>query len=393
MIPLYQPSFTQSDFDSVLESLRSGCGTMGPKLLEFERQMAHRTRRTHAIGVNSGSLAIEISLRALGIGPGDEVLLSAFAYSANVNSVLHVGATPVFVDVNSRTMNMDPVAAESKATPKTKAMLVAETFGNPAGFPDLIALCSRLEIPMIENGTEGLGSTYGMDNVGRFGRIACFGFFASRPITTGEGGMIVTHDDHLAAACRAMRHQGRVDRISFPHQSMDLGTKMEHVYDGYDGRLPEMNAALGLSQLQRLDQTIARRAEVAQSYTKRLGGESDILLLNPPSECAMSWSNFVVRLSDRFTKDDRDQIIDGMHRLDIGAADWWPCAALLPHVRKITGHQAGDFPLAERLSHRTIALPFYETISEREIDDVCQTLTTLIGRVGASRQEKKDIGE
>ncbi len=113
---------------------------MGPKLLEFERQMAHRTRRTHAIGVNSGSLAIEISLRALGIGPGDEVLLSAFAYSANVNSVLHVGATPVFVDVNSRTMNMDPVAAESKATPKTKAMLVAETFGNPAGFPDLIAL-------------------------------------------------------------------------------------------------------------------------------------------------------------------------------------------------------------------------------------------------------------
>ena len=139
---------------------------MGPKLLEFERQMAHTTRRTHAIGVNSGSLAIEISLRALGIGLGDEVLVSAFAYSANVNSVLHVGATPVFVDVNSRTMNMDPVAAEGKATPKTRAMLVAETFGNPAGFPDLIALCSRLEIPMIENGVDHCGRVTGRNPSG-----------------------------------------------------------------------------------------------------------------------------------------------------------------------------------------------------------------------------------
>ena len=392
MIPLYKPKFIQNDFDAVMQSLRSGCGTMGPQLLEFERQMGHRTRRTHAIGVNSGSLAIEISLRALGIGIGDEVLVSAFGYSANVNSILHVGAKPIFVDIDPATMNMDPLAAEQKSTPKTRAMLVAETFGNPAGFRDLIALCSRLEIPMIENGTEALGASYGVDNVGRFGRIACFGFFASRPITTGEGGMIVTHDDHLAAACRAMRHQGRVDRFSFPDQSSELGMKMEHSYDGYDGRLPEMNAALGLSQLLRLDETIARRSEVAQSYTRRLGGESDILLLNPPQDCKMSWSNFVIRLSDRFTKDDRDQIIDGMHRLDIGAADWWPCAALLPHVRKITGHHPGDFPLAERLSHRTIALPFYETISEREIDDVCQTLKTLMARVGANRQEKKDIG-
>ncbi|MCE9620318.1 MAG: DegT/DnrJ/EryC1/StrS aminotransferase family protein [Planctomycetes bacterium] len=386
MIPLYKPTFAPEDFDAVQQSMRSGCTTMGPKLVEFERQMARQTRRTHGIGVNSGSLAIEISLRALGIGPGDEVLVSAFGYSANVNSVLHVGATPVFVDVDPRTMNMDPAAAEQKSSPKTRAMLVAETFGNPAGFTDLIALCTQLEIPMIENGTEGLGGTCGKDNIGRFGRIACFGFFASRLITTGEGGMIVTHDDHLAAACRAIRHQGRVDRYSFPDQPCDLGMKMEHAYDGYDGRLPEMNAALGLSQLQRLDATLAQHAKVAQSYTRRLGGEPDILLPNPPQECKMSWSNFVIRLSDRFTKDDRDQIIDGMHRLDIGAADWWPCAALLPHVRKKTHHEPGDFPLAERLSHRTIALPFFESISESEIDDVCQTLKTLMSRVGATRE-------
>ncbi len=386
MIPLYKPTFTPEDIDAVVQSLKSGCATMGPRLLDFERRMAVQTRRPHAIGVNSGSLALEISLRAMGIGPGDEVLVSAFGYSANVNSVLHVGATPVFVDIDPRTMNMDPAAAAQKSTPKTRGMLVAQTFGNPAGFSDLIALCTRLEIPMIENGTEGLGATWGADNVGRYGRIACFGFFASRLITAGEGGMIVTHDDHLAAACRAMRHQGRIDRLSFPDQACDLGMKMEHAYDGYDGRLPEMNAALAASQLQRLESTMQLTAQAAQAYTRRLGGEPDILLPNPPSECRMSWSNFVVRLSDRFTKDDRDQIIDGMHRLDIGAANWWPCAALLPHVRRITGHEPGDFPVAERLSHRTIALPFFARISEREIDDVCGALRTLMSRVGGSRE-------
>jgi perosamine synthetase len=239
--------------------------------------------------------------------------------------------------------------------------------------------------PDVENATEGLGCTIGSDNVGRFGRIACFGFFTNRPITTGEGGMIVTHDDHLAAACRAMRHQGRVDRYSFPDQPQELGTKLQHAFDGYDARLPEMNAALGNSQLRRLDESMQRRGEVANAYMRRLAGEPDLILPSAPEECRMSWSSFVVRLSDRFTKEDRDLVIDGLHRLDIGAADWWPCAALLPHVRKALGHAPGDFPVAERLAQRTLALPFFERITENEIDEVCDSLRLLMGRVGAPR--------
>ena len=385
MIPLHQPALEPTDFDAVTASLRSGRLTMGPSLVAFEHAMAQRARRTHGVGVASGSIAMEIALKALGVGTGDEVLVSAFGYSSNVNAVLHVGARPVFVDADPATLNMDVRKAEKAATPRTKAMLVAETFGNPAGFPELIALCSRLEIPMVENATEGLGCTLGSDNVGRFGRLACFGFFTNRPITTGEGGMIVTHDDHLAAACRAMRHQGRVDRYSFPEQPQELGTKLQHAFDGYDARLPEMNAALGLSQLERLDASMQRRHAVADAYVRRLAGEPDIILPGVPADCAMSWSSFVIRLSDRFTKEDRDFIIDGMHRLDIGAADWWPCAALLPHVRQALGHAPGDFPVAERVSHRTLALPFFERITENEIDEVCESLRLLMGRVGVSR--------
>lgn len=385
MIPLHQPALEPEDFDAVSRSLRSGRLTMGPSLVAFEQAMAQRTRRPHGVGVASGSIAMEIALKALGIGTGDEVLVSAFGYSSNVNAVLHVGARPVIVDIDPSTLNMDPRKAERAATPRTRAMLVAETFGNPAGMPELIALCSRLEIPMVENATEGLGCELGADNVGRFGRLACFGFFTNRPITTGEGGMIVTHDDHLARACRAMRHQGRVDRFSFPDQPQELGTKLQHAFDGYDARLPEMNAALGLSQLQRLDASMQRRSEVADAYVRRLAGEPDVILPGVPTDCRMSWSSFVIRLSDRFTKDDRDVIIDGMHRLDIGAADWWPCAALLPHVRQILGHQPGDFPVAERLAQRTLALPFFERITDTDIDAVCDALRLLMGRVGGAR--------
>jgi len=385
MIPLHQPALEPADYDAVTNSLRSGRLTMGNDLLAFEQAMAQRTRRTHAVGVASGSIALEIALKALGIGTGDEVLVCAFAYSSNVNSVLHVGARPIFVDADPATLNMDVHKAEAAVTPRTRGMLVAETFGSPAGMQELISLCSRLEIPMVENGTEGLGCTIGSDNVGRFGRIACFGFFTNRPITTGEGGMIVTHDDHLADACRAMRHQGRVDRFSFPDQPQELGTRLQHAYDGYDARLPEMNAALGTSQLLRLDQSMQRRNEIADAYVRRLAGEPDLIVPSAPAGCSMSWSSFVVRLSDRFTKEDRDFIIDGLHRLDIGAADWWPCAALLPHVRKALGHQPGEFPVAERLAHRTLALPFFERITETELDEVVDTLALLMGRVGASR--------
>jgi perosamine synthetase len=385
MIPLHQPALEHSDLDAVMAALRSGRLTMGPNLLAFEHAMARRTRRMHGVGVSSGSVAMEIALKALGIGPGDEVLVSAFGYSPNVNAVLHVGAKPVFVDADPVTLNMDPARVDAAITPATRAMLVAETFGNPAGMPDLISICSRLEIPMVENATEALGCTLGQDNAGRFGRLACFGFFESRPITTGEGGMIVTHDDHLAAACRAMRHQGRVDKYSFPDQPQELGTRLQHAHDGFDARLNEMCAALGVSQLHRLDRSMARRQEIADAYIRRLAGESDLILPSPPAGCTMSWSNFVVRLSDRFTREDRDAVIDGLHRLDIGAADWWPCPALLPHVRQACRHQPGDFPVAERVADRTIALPFFERIGEHDLDEVCDSLRLVMSRIGASR--------
>ena len=385
VIPLNKPELTDEDVAAVSDVLRSGRLILGPWLLEFERLFAERTRRPFAVGVASGALAVEISLKALGIGPGDEVLLPAFGYAAGVHSVLHAGARPVFVDVEPRTLTIDPALVERACTVKTRAMLAGAPFGNPGGLPALCSICCRLEIPMLENGTEGLGGEMGPDNVGRFGRVATFGFFVNRPVTTGEGGMIVTHDDRLAGICRALRNQGRVDRMSFPGQQLDLGTILDHRYDGYDARLSELSAALGASQMRRLDATIARRRELADLYVQHLGGNCDVILPTVPESARVSWAAFVVRLSERFTSEDRDLVINTLHRHDVGAANYYPCPALLPHVRALLGTQPGDFPVAESIAGRTIALPFYTAMRDADVASVCKVLEFAISRTGIER--------
>lgn len=384
VIPLNQPDVREEDMRLVQESLQTGVLTMGQFLLEFEHLCAERARRPHAIGVCSGAMAIEVALRSLGIGPGDEVLVPAFGFSSMLNSVLHLGATPVFVDVDPLSLNMDPECAAKAMGKRTKCMLAALTFGNPCCMPELIALCSRMEVPMIENASEAIGTTFGSDNAGRFGRLACFGFWTNRAVCTGEGGMVVTHDDRLAAACRAIRQQGRVDRMSFAGQSRDLGSLIECVGSGYDARMPEMCAALGVSQIRRLDETIARRQAIAGAYIRRLAANPDVQLPTVPDGATVSWANFVVRLSNRFTSEDRDAVIAVLHRQDVGAANYYPAQHLLPQARVFTQHGPGDFPVAESAAARTIALPFFNRLTEDQIDTVCSTLEVALQRVGGA---------
>ncbi len=383
VIPLNRPEILEEDVELVTETLRRGVLSFGARLAEFEQLCAERTRRPFGVGVSSGAMAIEIALRAIGVGPGDEVLVPAFGFSSMPNSVLNVGARPVFVDVDPMSLNMDPERAARRIGPKTKAMLAALTFGNPACMPELIALCSRMEIPMVENAAEALGTTLGEDNAGRFGRIACLGFWTNRPVTTGEGGMIVTHDDTLATACRALRHQGRIDRMSFTGQPRDIGGILEYVANGgYDARMPELEAALGCAQVRRLDATITKRQELVNAYMRRLAANPDVVLPTVPAGASISWSNFVIRLSTRFTADDRDAIIGVMHRQDIGAANYYPAANLLPQCRAVLGTEPGECPVAEGAAARALALPFHNLMTEDEVDTVCATLEVALSRHG-----------
>ncbi|MBT8485099.1 MAG: DegT/DnrJ/EryC1/StrS family aminotransferase [Phycisphaerales bacterium] len=392
-IPLSLPDITDAEVRAVVATLRSGRLSIGPQAEEFERLVARRAGRTHGIAVSSGTAGLHLALLALGIGPEDEVITPAFSFVASANCVLYVGAKPVFVDCDPRTLNMRADAVESKITDRTKAIIGVEVFGNPAGMSELAALSNKYEIPLIEDACEGLGGRLGTDAIGGFGRVAVFGFYPNKQITTGEGGMIVTHDDTLADQCRSLRNHGRAgtSRATASGGPAALGSWLEHERMGFNFRMNELSAALGVAQMRRLDELLEMRQWVAETYTRRLMGNADVLVPTVAADCFMSWFVYVVRLSDRFTEAERDEIIAGLRRHDVGASNYFPPIPMLPHFRRLCGHQPGDFPVAESVSHRTIALPFFTRLTGREVDLVCQTLELMIKRASFARSAIEEL--
>lgn len=380
MIPLYLPDITDDDRTAVDRVLRDRRIGFGEAVRELEALFAARVTRPHGVATGSLGTGLRIALTACGIGPGHEVILPAFAPIVVANAVAFTGARPVFADVDPRTLNASAATVEPLVTERTRAIVASPNFGNPAGTDALASLCTKFEIPLIENATDILGSTLGREPAGRFGRVAIFGLPPSGLVCGGDGAVIVTHDDILANACRSLRDAGRpyVD----PEEGLppEVGRIYEHERFGFDSRLDEMRAALAASQVRRMDRTIERRAKIAEQYTMRLGGNPDLILPSMPQGCAVAWPGYVVRLGDTFAADDRDLIIRGLHRHDIGSTNPYPIAPLLPFYVVRWGHKPGDFPVAERTSARSLALPFHHGLGEREIELVCQTLDLMIKR-------------
>ena len=401
-IPLSRPDITELEEQAVLAVLRSGRLSIGPVQEQFEKLVSVRTGREHAIACSSGTAGLHMALQSLGVGPGDEVITTPFSFIASANPILYVGATPRFVDICPKTLNMDPERLEKAISRRTKAIMAVETFGNPAHFDAYVQIAAKHEIPIVEDCCEALGCSLKGRPAGGFGRIGVFGFYPNKQITTGEGGMIVTDDKRLADLCRSLRSQGR-PVPSMPGtpgmhsgvavgmgglgagQGPGVGSWLMHERLGYNYRLSEINAALGVVQMRRLDEITERRQRVASMYMQRLMCSPDLMLPTLLPETVMSWFVFVVRLSATYTRDERDRIIEGMRRHDVGAADYFPCIHLQPFYREMFGFKPGDFPIAESVSARTIAVPFHNRLSEREVDLVCQTLELMISRENLKR--------
>jgi len=394
VIPLSRPSITQLEIDYVVRILKSGRLSLGPVQEQFESRIAEVAGTEHGVAVSSGTAGLHLALLALGIGPGDEVITTPFSFIASANAILYVGAKPVFVDIHPRSLNLDPAKIERAVTPRTKAILAVETFGNPAHITKLAQLAQRYEIPLIEDACEGLGGMWRDRPGGSFGRVAVFGFYPNKQITTGEGGAIVTDDEHLADLCRSLRNQGRsvggddttkLDPTA-EKEPPAFGSWLEHERLGYNYRLSEIAAALGIAQLKRLPELLERRAYVASRYMNQLMGHADIILPTIDPETTMSWFVFVIRLGSDFTMEDRNRIIAGMRRHEIEVANYFPVIHLQPYYIERYGYEPDDFPTAESISQRTIALPFHPDLTEHEIDLVCQTLEVMIQRESFGRR-------
>ncbi|BAM04378.1 DegT/DnrJ/EryC1/StrS family aminotransferase [Phycisphaera mikurensis] len=386
-IPLSQPDLGDAEISAVVDVLRSGRLSIGPQQEAFEHAVARRSGRMHGVAVNSGTAGLHLALLALGIGPGDEVITTPFSFVASANVILMVGATPVFVDVCPRSLNLEPAGVEAAVTERTRAILAVEVFGNTTHMAALEAVARKHEIPLVEDCCEALG---GRDATGRdaggFGRVGVYGFYPNKQVTTGEGGMIVTDDDQLADLCRSLRNQGRAVNA---HSGLAgrIGSWLTHERLGFNCRLSEIAAALGVVQMQRLDEMLEKRRRVAGWYTQHLMDAPELVLPQPEpgSEGQHSWFVYVVRLSSGFGPAERDAVIDGLRKHDIGASNYFPCIHLQPFYREVLGDLSGRFPVAERASGKTIALPFFPDLDETRVELVCRRLRDLIAAEGLRR--------
>ncbi len=385
MIALAKPDLTQREIDAVVEVMQSGVLSIGPRLGRFEELCAEVAGRRFGIGVNSGTSGLHITLLAAGVKPGDQIVTTPFSFIASANCILMVGARPVFVDIDPKTLNADPAKVEAAVNEHTRGIVAVEAFGHPGGMAEQEAVARKNELVFIEDCCEGFGGYIELAGnrrkIGSFGRAGVFGFYPNKQITTGEGGMIVTDDDKLAEMCRSLRNQGRDTAMA----GGGAGNWLAHVRLGYNYRLTELAAAIGIVQIERLADILASRRRVADAYTRRLLGCSDLILPNRSAEEGGSWFVYVVRLSDEFNADDRDALINRLRRRGVGCANYFPPIHLQPFYRERFGFAPGDFPMCESISARTLALPFHAGLEDSDIRHVCDVLETELAKVKSGR--------
>jgi dTDP-4-amino-4,6-dideoxygalactose transaminase len=365
-IPLSAPWIDGREEELVLEALRSGRLSLGPMVDRFERALAERVGASHVAAVSSGTAGLHLCMRLAGIGPGDEVVTTPFSFVASANCVLYEGATPVFADVDPRTLNLDPAAVEAAITPRTKAVLPVHIFGYPAKLAELEALAARHGLAVVEDACEALGAEYRDRPVGSSGRPTVFAFYPNKQMTTGEGGAVAVASEEEWMLVKSLSNQGR----------SDSGEWLTHARLGYNYRLDDLSAALGLAQLERLDELLAARSEVAARYGELLARVDGVE--TPPGddpEHRRSWFVYVVRLAVGV---DRDGVMTRLAQAGVASKPYLPSIHLQPYYREAFGYREGMLPVSEDASARSLALPFHARLPAEDQERVVEALARAL---------------
>jgi perosamine synthetase len=362
-IPLALPMLGVEEEERVIEVLRSGRLSLGPLLAEFEQAFCQRLGVAHASAVSSGTAGLHLALRAVGVSDGDEVITSPFSFVASANVAVYERARPVFADIDPVTLNLDPDAVAAAVTDRTAALLPVHVFGYPADLPAF----ERLGLPIVEDACEALGAVHADGApVGARGHPAVFGFYANKQMTTGEGGIVTTADAAHKDQMDSERNQGRAP---------DMGW-LDHDRLGFNYRLTDIACALGLAQLERLDQMLAARARVAGRYREALAGIEELQLPCPDAGGdRRGWFVFVVQLPRGV---DRDGCVRALGELGIPSKPYFPAVHLMSYYREQFGHREGEFPVCEDVAARSIALPFFPQMNDGQVERVGEALAQVV---------------
>ncbi len=369
MIPLARPVVGEREEQLVLETLRSGRLALGPRLGEFEQAFARRLGVEHASAVSSGTAGLHLAIRAAGVEPGDEVVTTPFSFVASANCLLYEGARPVFCDIDPRTLNITPEAAAGAVTDRTTGLLPVHIFGYPADMAGFEELAADRALWLVEDTCEALGGVHADGRpAGARGNLAVFAFYANKQLTTAEGGMVICPDAAAKERIDSERNQGRAP---------DMGW-LDHDRLGFNYRLDELSCALGIAQLERLEQMLAGRARVAALYGEALA-DIDGLTLPCPDEGRerRGWFVYVVQLPAGV---DRDDTIRALRERGVDSKPYLPAIHLMTFYRERFGHREGEFPVCEDVARRSLALPFHPELTEGEVERVVSALRAAIGR-------------
>lgn len=372
-IPLAKPVIGDRERELVDEVLRSGQLSLGSMTTRFEREFAARIGTKHAVSCSSGTAGLHMCLHAAGVGPGDEVITSSFSFVASANAILFTGADVRFAEVDPLTFNMDPAAVEAAITPRTKAIEIVDIFGYPANIPALVDIAHRHGLKVVEDACQTIDGAYDGRKLGTWGHPAVYGFYANKQLTTAEGGIIFTDDDDLYALLKSLSNQGRSDD----------GAWLVHSRLGFNYRLSDVHSAIGVAQLERLDDMLAGRRRAAAWYQERVAGIEGVTpMYEGPQQ--RSWFVYAPRLDAAL---DRDAVIRDLDELGISAKPYLPCIHLQPFYRERFGYEPGYLPVTEAISSSTIALPFFPEMTEAQVETVCDALQRVVSAhlAGAGR--------
>ena len=387
-IPMSSPDLTELERKAVMDVINTPILSLGPKVIEFEKAFCDYTGVRHAVAVNSGTAGLHLTVRACGIGMGDRVITTPFSFVASTNALLFENAVPVFVDIDPVTGNIDPSLVAEAAndlmqggkvaerwlprrgagTGPLKAIIPVDVFGQPAALNPITATAAAHGLKVIEDSCEALGAMYLDRKAGTLGDFGIFAFYPNKQMTTGEGGLVVTNDEKAANFMRALRNQGRAPG----------DTWLSHTYLGYNYRLDEMSAALGLAQMSRLEEMIAKREHVARLYTQKLTGipgiEVPVII---PETVRMSWFVYVIRLQKEV---DRTELAQRLEKRGVPIRPYFLPIHLQPYMQERFGYIEGDFPVTEDLGRRGVAIPLSGVMTEEQVEYVCEVLRQEIGR-------------
>jgi dTDP-4-amino-4,6-dideoxygalactose transaminase len=384
-IPLSAPDVGEREVEYVNRVLRSSQLSMGPWLEKFENEFARFIGTKHAIAVNSGTSGLHLCVRALGIGANDEVITTSFSFVASVSCFLYEGALPALVDIDPKTLNLDPAAvrdflrSECTRSPEgsvidrrsgriVKAIMPVHIFGLPCQMDALMEIAREYGLQVIEDACEAIGAEFHGQRTGTFGNAAVFAFYPNKQMTTGEGGMITTNDSRIAELCRSMRNQGR---------DTD-GAWLRHVRIGYNYRLSELHAALGLAQLERIDEILASRAEIASRYSELLASHPQLQLLGDDPRVKRSWFVYIIRLRSGSPAFLRDRLRASLREQGIATQIYFTPIHLQPFYQKCQSGTVRSLPQTEQAADECLALPFHTRLSEMEIKFVCDAVNQAL---------------